>query len=254
MPGATDTPISVCMRQLLSDNGATQIFQCCMHSANIRKQTPTKHLLIQDSTVWLVIAHQQPLQAGDAPLRVQVGRDGLVGGPPAPENLLSAGVPRQQRQQRRHRASCRAGCPHIACRRLYEGTSLMSSLLNPLTRSPLDERATAAEQVPSWTAIMASDKPITSFIFVCRRHVTSSCRDITCRRGLMRAKGARGLPGGTRAACAASQHASAPLLARESATSASRSCAATSRLSVLSVSSAAAPWGPSLAASNACPD
>lgn len=70
----------------------------------------------------------------------------------------------------------------------------------------------------------------------------------------MRAKGARGLPGGTTAACAASQHASAPLLARESATSASRSCAATSRLSVLSVSSAAAPWGPSLAASNACPD
>ncbi len=69
----------------------------------------------------------------------------------------------------------------------------------------------------------------------------------------MHAKGAKGLPGGTSAACAASHRSSAPpLLALDSVTSECASCAATWRASVLSVSSAAAPWGPSLAASNAC--
>lgn len=65
-----------------------------------------------------IFSHQQPLQAGNAPVNVEVGREGLIGGPPAPEALLAIGVPRQQRQKRRHRASCRTGRPEIACRRL----------------------------------------------------------------------------------------------------------------------------------------
>lgn len=69
----------------------------------------------------------------------------------------------------------------------------------------------------------------------------------------MRANGAREFPGGTRAACAASHDLSPLLLATEVAIFPAFSCAATSRAIVVNVSSAAAPWGPSLAASSACP-